>query len=274
MKYVVLITGASSGMGKDFALHLIKLGCTVYGAARRVEKMKDLETAGGHVLEMDVTNDQMIVEGVDRIIAERGRIDVLINNAGYGSYGAIEDVPIEEARRQFEVNVFGLARITQLVLPHMRKQRFGRIINIGSIGGKIYTPLGGWYHATKHALEGFTDCLRFETEPFGIDVVLIEPGGIETEWGDIALESAKECSGNTAYADLVAGFTRLYERVGKQAPPSVITDLVIQAIQAKQPKTRYSAGTLAHTTPFLRRILSDRTYDRILRMIINRAEQK
>lgn len=271
MKHIVLITGASSGMGKDFALRLIQLGCTVYGAARRVDKMKDIEVAGGHVLGMDVTKEDTIAEGIDRIIAEQGHIDVLINNAGYGSYGAIEDVPIEEGRRQFEVNLFGLARLTQLVLPHMRKQGSGRIINIGSIGGKIYTPLGGWYHATKHALEGFTDCLRFETQPFGIDVVLIEPGGIETEWGGIALESAKERSGSTAYADLVAGFSKLYERVGKQAPPSVITDLVVRAIEAKRPKTRYTAGSLAHSTLFLRRILSDRAYDRILRMILKQA---
>ncbi len=146
--------------------------------ARRVDKMLHLEKDGITVFGMDVTDDESMVTGVQRIVDEQGRIDVLVNNAGYGSYGAVEDVPIEEARRQFEVNVFGLARLTQLVTPHMRAQQSGRIINISSIGGKFYEPLGAWYHATKFAVEGFSDSLRIELAPFGIDVVIIEPGPI------------------------------------------------------------------------------------------------
>ncbi|HWA67991.1 MAG TPA: SDR family NAD(P)-dependent oxidoreductase, partial [Mycobacteriales bacterium] len=142
-----LVTGASSGIGEAAALRLAKTGFTVYAAARRVERMSDLAQAGIRALKMDVTDDASMVAGVQQIVAETGRIDVLVNNAGYGSYGSVEDVAMTEARYQFDVNVFGLARLTQLVLPHMREQRRGRIINISSIGGRIYEPFGGWYHA-------------------------------------------------------------------------------------------------------------------------------
>ena len=161
-RQVALVTGASSGIGEQTALELLRRGFTVYGAARRAERMSGLTDAGGHAIAMDVTDDTSMRAAVDRIIAEQGRIDVLVNNAGYGSYGALEDVPIDEARRQFEVNVFGLARITQLVLPGMRERRSGTIVNISSIGGRIYEPLGAWYHATKFAVEGLSDSLRVE----------------------------------------------------------------------------------------------------------------
>lgn len=265
---VALITGASSGMGKDFSLRLLDEGYIVYGVARRIERMSDIEGAGGHTIKLDITDDSSIVATVDQIIKEQGRIDVLINNAGYGSYGAIEDVPIEEARRQFEVNIFGLARLTQLVLPHMRKNNFGKIINISSIGGKIYSPLGGWYHATKHALEGLSDCLRFETKQFGIDVIIIEPGGIESEWGGIALNAAMERSGSTAYSETAKGFKKIMETFKKQASPKVITDLVMKALRAKKPKTRYSAGTAAKPMLFMRKILSDRMFDNLFYLLM------
>jgi short-subunit dehydrogenase len=265
---VALITGASSGMGKDFSLRLLDEGYIVYGVARRIERMSDIEGAGGHTIKLDITDDSSIVATVDQIIKEQGRIDVLINNAGYGSYGAIEDVPIEEAKRQFEVNIFGLARLTQLVLPHMRKNNFGKIINISSIGGKIYSPIGGWYHATKHALEGLSDCLRFETKQFGIDVIIIEPGGIESEWGGIALDAAMECSGSTAYSETAKGFKKIMETFKKQASPKVITDLVMKALRAKKPKTRYSAGTAAKPMLFMRKILSDRMFDKLFYLMM------
>ena len=265
---VALITGASSGMGKDFSLRLLDEGYIVYGVARRIERMSDIEGAGGHIIKLDITDDSSIVATVDQIIKEQGRIDVLINNAGYGSYGAIEDVPIEEAKRQFEVNVFGLARLTQLVLPHMRKNNFGKIINISSIGGKLHGPLGGWYHATKFALEGLSDCLRFETKQFGIDVIVIEPGGVESEWGDIALNAAMERSGSTAYSETAKGFKKIMETFKKQAPPKVITDLVMKALRAKNPKTRYSAGTAAKPMLFMRKILSDRMFDNLFFLLM------
>ena len=265
---VALITGASSGMGKDFSLRLLDEGYIVYGVARRIERMSDIEGAGGHIMKLDITDDSSIVATVDQIIKEQGRIDVLINNAGYGSYGAIEDVPIEEAKRQFEVNIFGLARLTQLVLPHMRKNNFGKIINISSIGGKLHGPLGGWYHATKFALEGLSDCLRFETKQFGIDVIVIEPGGVESEWGDIALNAAMERSGSTAYSETAKGFKKIMETFKKQAPPKVITDLVMKALRAKNPKTRYSAGTAAKPMLFMRKILSDRMFDNLFYLMM------
>src|SRR5690349_11235995 len=151
---VALVTGASSGIGEATALKLQALGYTTYAAARRVQRMEHLTKSGIRPLAMDVTDEESMQSGIKQILAEQGRIDVLVNNAGYGSYGALEDVPMSEARNQFEVNVFGLARLTQLVLPHMRRQRHGRIINVSSIGGRIHEPLGDWYHATKFAVEG------------------------------------------------------------------------------------------------------------------------
>jgi len=261
---IALITGASSGMGKDFSLRLLDEGYIVYGAARRIERMSDIKDAGGHAIKLDITDDSSIVSAVDQIINEQGRIDILINNAGYGSYGAIEDVPIKEAKRQFEVNIFGLARLTQLVLPHMRKNHFGKIINISSIGGKVFAPIGGWYHATKHALEGLSDCLRFETKQFGIDVIIIEPGGVETEWSDIALNSAMEHSGSSVYSETAKGLQKLFGTFKKQASPKVITKVVVKALRTKKPKARYSAGTAAKPLLFLKKILPDKMFDNLL----------
>lgn len=265
---VALVTGASSGMGKDFALRLIKEGYTVYGAARRTDRMVDIEEAGGLTLAMDVTDDASMTAAVSRIIAEQGRIDVLINNAGYGQYGALEDVPIAEGRRQMEVNLMGPARLTQLCLPHMRAQRFGRIINISSIGGKFATPLGGWYHASKFALEGYSDALRNEVRPFGIAVVVIEPGGIESEWGGIAADEAQRYSASGAYAGITAKFAKLRARQRKQPGPEVISNLVVKALEAKDPKPRYHGGFLAGPMLFLRRHLSDRMFDRLVSMAL------
>ena len=240
MKQVILITGASSGIGKDFAKGLLQDGHIVYGAARRLEKMEDIKQLGVKILEMDVTNDASMVKGVETIIKQEGRIDVLINNAGFGSYGAVEDVPLEDARYQLEVNVFGAAgRLIQLVLPQMRKQHYGRIINISSIGGKITTPLGGWYHTSKFALEGLSDSLRNEVEQFGIDVVVIEPGGIKSEWSGITADNMMKVSGNTAYKSLAEKFGKSLNDLDAKLPePRVITELVRKAINARKPKTQ------------------------------------
>lgn len=267
-KPVALVTGASSGMGKDFVLRLISAGYCVYGAARRVERMGDIEAAGGKVLAMDVTDDVTMVAGVQRIIAEQGRIDVLINNAGYGQYGSLEDVPIEAGRRQMEVNLIGVARLTQLCLPHMRARRFGKIFNISSIGGKLAMPLGGWYHASKFALEGYSDALRNEVRGFGIDVIVIEPGGIETEWGGIAADEAERYSSKGAYAELTRKIRKLQSQHRNLPPPRVISDLIVKALSAKRPRTRYHADLLAGPMLFLRRWLSDRILDRIIMMAL------
>ena len=264
---VVLITGASSGIGKETAKTLIQAGYTVYTVARRVERMKDLEKIGAHPVKMDVTDEDSMTAGVQFILDKEGSIDILVNNAGYGSYGAVEDVPIDEARRQFEVNIFGLARLTQLVLPGMRKNRYGKVVNISSMGGKIYTPFGAWYHATKHALEGFSDCLRWETAPFGIDVIIIEPGGIATPWGQIAADNLKKTSGKGAYAaaanKAADGTAEMYSS-DRLSPPSLIAETILKAVTARRPRTRYAIGYMARPTISMLRILSDRMFDRII----------
>ena len=249
MKKIVLITGASSGIGKATALQLIEEGHTVYGAARRVEKMQEFVGKGGHAIAMDVTDNESIKSGVEKVVKEQGEIDVLINNAGYAIYGAVEDTSLEDARRQFDVNLFGLAAITKEVLPIMRMQNSGRIINISSMGGKIFTPLGAWYHATKHALEGWSDCLRIETKQFGIDVVIIEPGVIATEFGDVLIDPLLSRSGEGPYSSIaqsVASATKTsYEKKNASSPPSVIANVISKAISAKKPKARYVAGKMA-----------------------------
>jgi NAD(P)-dependent dehydrogenase (short-subunit alcohol dehydrogenase family) len=265
MKKVILITGASAGMGKEFARHLQQDGHKVYGAARRIDKMEDLRLLGVKVLEMDVTDEASMVNGVETIIKAEGRIDVLINNAGFGSYGAIEDVPISDAKYQLDVNLFGAARLAQLVIPHMRKEHFGRIINISSIGGKFATALGGWYHASKFALEGLSDSLRNEVEQFGIDVVVIEPGGVKSEWSSIAADNLKKVSGNTNYKTLVDKFASSLQKVdARNADPIVIVNLVRKAIEARKPKTRYVGGYMAKPGLFMRKILPDRLFDKML----------
>ena len=267
MKQVILITGASSGIGKATAKRLIQDGHTVYSAARRLDQMVDLKAMGGHPIKMDITIESNIQEVVQTIHGQHGALDILINNAGYAIYGAMEDTSLDDARRQFEVNLFGLARLTQLVLPAMRERGKGRIINVSSMGGKIYTPLGSWYHATKHALEGWSDCLRLELKPFGIEVVIIEPGAIVTEFGDVMLEPMLKRSGQTAYGPMtqsVATATRESYKTGGGSAPEVISDLISKAVMARRPKTRYVAGKFARPLLFVRRFFSDRFFDRII----------
>jgi NAD(P)-dependent dehydrogenase (short-subunit alcohol dehydrogenase family) len=265
---IALVTGASSGIGEATALKLQDLGYTVYGAARRTERLEPLADRGVLPLAMDVTDDASMRAGVERIIADSGRIDVLVNNAGYGSYGAIEDVPMDEARRQFEVNVFGAMRLAQLALPHMRAQHGGTIVNISSMGGKIHTPLGGWYHGTKFAIEALSDCLRMEAKPFGVDVVVIEPGGIATEWGGIAADHLRETSGTGPYAeqaDAVAASLSSEANAKRNSPPQVIADAIGKAVTARRPRTRYATGFAARPMIAVRRILPDRAFDAVMR---------
>ncbi|WP_158811313.1 oxidoreductase [Beijerinckia sp. L45] len=261
-KPVALVTGASSGMGKDIAERLLATGYEVYAGARRVDRMADLGLAGAHTLSLDVTVERSIMEVVDQIAKTAGRIDVLVNAAGYGQYGALEDVPMDEARRQMETNLFGLARLVQLCLPTMRAQSSGRILNISSIGGKFALPLGGWYHASKFALEGYSDALRNEVRQFGIDVVVIEPGGIASEWESIAASAAKRVSGGGYYSNMVAKFSSMQGR--KAPPPSIVSEMVMKALGASRPAIRYSGGLAARPLLFLRRHLSDRMFDRLV----------
>lgn len=268
---VVLVTGASSGMGKSFAKALLAEGMTVYAVARRVEAMADLANAGAITLKMDITNQEEIQGVVQRIIQEHGGVDILINNAGFGLYGAMEDTSIADARYQFEVNLFGMAYLTQLLLPAMRQKNSGRIINMSSMGGKIYTPLGSWYHATKHAVEGWSDCLRLELSPFNIDVVIIEPGAIATEFAGVMVEPLLERSGQGAYAKMahaVADSTRASEEKNELSDPQVIVNLVLQAVRARKPKTRYVAGKYAKPMIFVRKWFGDRIFDRMVLSVV------
>ncbi len=263
---VVLITGASSGIGKATAEKLLEEGYIVYGSARKTEELESIK--GIRALKLDMTDYASLEKAVEKVIHEQNRIDVLFNNAGYGQYGSVEETPIEDAKYQFDVNLFGLARLTQLVLPHMRKQKSGTIINTSSMGGKIYTPLGAWYHATKHALEGWSDCLRLEVKSFGIDVVIIEPGGIQTSWGSIAIKKMMSISGSGPYKKLMkASAERMkstYEGQGSLSPPSVIADVVSKAVASPRPKTRYVAGKYAKQLMFIRKYLGDRIFDRVI----------
>lgn len=265
MKKVVLVTGASAGIGKATALVLAQNGYTVYGAARRVSRLNDLIAHGIKPLAMDVTDDDSMQAGIARILTAEKRIDVLVNNAGFGSYGAVEDVPLSDAKYQLEVNLFGAARLIQLVLPVMRTQRKGTIVNISSIGGKIATPFGGWYHASKFALEGLSDSLRNEVKPFGIDVIVIEPGGIKSEWGGIAFDSLVKISGTTAYREMAGKFADAFKGTENKNPePEVIGHLVLKAVEAKKPKARYAAGYLARPTLIARKLLSDGMMDKLM----------
>jgi NAD(P)-dependent dehydrogenase (short-subunit alcohol dehydrogenase family) len=269
---VALVTGASSGIGEAAAKRLIDAGFAVYAGARRLDRMAALASRGAILLPLDLTEDASIVAAVERIRAERGRLDVLLNNAGYGSYGAVEDVPIAEGRRQFEVNLFGLARLIQLVTPMMRAQHAGRIINISSMGGKIWEPLGAWYHATKFAVEGFSDCLRMELTPFGVDVVVIEPGAINTEWGEIALDTLARTSGQTAYAPQAEEKRAMFlSAAGTGSDPDVVAQAVIAAVNAQRPKTRYAVGAFAKPMIFAVTYLPNRAFDWIMNRIARRS---
>ncbi|BAU31165.1 oxidoreductase [Microcella alkaliphila] len=268
---VALVTGASSGIGEATVERLLAQGFIVYAGARRIERMSGIEQRGAHTLSLDVTDDASMTDAVAQILQERNRIDVLVNNAGYGSYGSVEEVPLEEARRQFEVNVFGLARLTQLVLPAMRERRSGRIINVSSIGGRIYEPLGAWYHATKFAVEGMSDSLRLEVAPFGIDVTIIQPGPIRTEWNTIARDSMVTVSGKGPYADIARRMRATYEKIdgGRSAgTPEQVAEAIVRAATARTPKTREAVPASAKTIVGARRLLSDRAMDRLMKRVL------
>lgn len=267
MKKVILITGASSGMGKETAKNLIKKGHIVYAVARRIDQMQDLKELGGYPIKMDVTKEEDIQNVVNTIIRKEGKIDVLWNNAGYGLYGSVEDVPMNEARKQMEVNVFGMAAMTQKVVPHMRKVKSGTIINTSSMGGKMYFPMGAWYHASKHAVEGLSDCLRLELKPFGIKVVIIEPGFIATEFGDVLLNQFDTLPKDSAYRnmmDKISEGTKKAAQGNGSSQPTVISDAIVKIINSNNPKTRYRVGKFAKPMVWMRVHLGDKLFDKIV----------
>ena len=264
MGKVVLITGASAGLGREAAVLLAQQGHTVYAGARRADRLAALADHGIATVEMDVTRSDDNEQAVSRVIEAEGRIDVLINNAGFGLYGPVEEIPIDEARYQFEVNLFGLAHLTQLVLPHMRAQGSGRIVNVSSMVGKVFTPLGGWYIATKHALEGWSDCLRLEAAAFGIQVVLIEPGAIHTEFGDVMVALLEKFPDDSPYHAQIKGLSSLMGDPGAvehRTQAMAAAKVYAKAATTRRPRRRYVTGKLARPWMHTRRWFGDAVFE-------------
>ena len=267
---VILLTGASSGIGYDTAVALAQQGHKVYAAARRVDRMEPLREFGIVPLKMDVTDEASMQKGVKALLDAEGRIDVLINNAGYGYFGAVENVPMDDARNQLEVNVFGLARLCQLVLPTMRAQHSGRIINTASVAGRAVFYYGGWYHVSKYAVESLSDAMRMELKPFGIDVVIIEPGAIKTNWGIIAADHLIESSKGTAYEQtgtMMANNLRNMYLSNTISDPAVVRKAIVSAVNARRPCTRYRIGRMANAIVFFHWLLPTRWWDAFLRLM-------
>jgi NAD(P)-dependent dehydrogenase (short-subunit alcohol dehydrogenase family) len=266
----VLITGCSSGIGRAAALRLSRRrGLTVYASARRVDTIADLKAAGCRTVALDVTDEASMAAAVGAIEAEHGSVGVLVNNAGYGEYGTVEEASLDRVRAQFETNVFGAARLTQLVLPGMRRARRGRIVNISSMGGRIVFPTGGYYHASKYALEAISDALRFEVAPFGIRVVIVEPGLIRTGFEQHATTSLAGSSiGEGPYAGLNAASerqTRNGYRSRMAAEPKLVAKVIERAATARRPRTRYVVTMAARALVHTRRLFGARVFDAMLR---------
>lgn len=263
MKKVVFITGASNGMGFEAARFFARRGWIVYAGARRLEKMEPLKTLSIHTIELDVRNHESNVQAVKQILSKQTRIDVLINNAGYGEYGSLEEVSLTKARAQLETNLFGAADLAKLVLPAMRERKSGRIINISSVGGNLYTPLGGWYHVTKFGLNVWSDVLDSEVRPYGVRSIIIQPGVTKSSWGDIAFENARHnLNRNSPYEPLVDKTRKFLERSSSGATSSDLAKLFYRAATDKKPKRRYFNSVsdrlfvyIARNHPYLWRLI-------------------
>ncbi len=280
----VLITGCSSGIGEATARRLARAGWTVYASARRLESIESLAGDGCKLLRLDVTDEQSMRAAVEVIVRDHGAVGVLVNNAGYSQGGAIEQVPMEAVRRQFETNVFGAIALTQLALPAMRAQRWGRIVNVGSMGGRLTFPGGGLYHATKYSLEAISDALRFEVKGFGVDVTLVEPGLITTEFAKSAVASvveaqsasmganrAESADGSNPYerfnVKLAAMTTGVYESPIRHlgGAPDVVAKAIERAISRRRSPSRMLLTPSARLTVLQRKLLPDRLWDAMMR---------
>jgi len=290
----VLITGCSSGIGRAAAISLHAAGLSVYATARQVDTLADLAGQGIHTLALDVTDEASMTEAVAAIEEAAGPVGVLVNNAGYGLYGPVEQLPMDEIRRQFETNFFGLVRLTQLVLPGMRRRGRGRILNVSSMGGRITLPGGAFYHASKYAVEALSDALRMEVAQFGIDVVLIEPGPVKTPWNDVAAASlsaatpagagegpgdgspsdsgpAGSAADGDPYATYKAAVGASFGRsqaglVGRFGSTSEdIAKVITQAVTARRPRARYLINPVAKSLVAMNQVLPARTYDSMMR---------
>ena len=269
-KRVALVTGASAGIGRAAALALSKRGWIVYGAARRSSLLEELAPQGVRPVVLDVTQSLARQAAIERIRQEEGRLEALVNNAGYGSFGSLEEVPLEEARRQLEVNLLAVAGLIQEVLPLMRQQGGGRIVNLSSVAGQIYAPLGGWYFASKHALEGLSDSLRLELKGQNIKVSLIEPGIIRSQWSDLALDSLQRYSGSGPYAGVcqrTLKFFRWMYASPWSSTPETIARVIVRALESKYPKARYAAPLDAKLMLILKKYLPDWAFELAVRAL-------
>lgn len=269
----VLITGCSTGIGRATAALLARHGWPVYASARRVESIEDLKQHGCKTLALDVCDPTSITAAVQAVEQAEGAVGVLINNAGYGQEGVVEEVPMDVVRRQFETNVFGLVHLTQRALPGMRRQGWGKVVNVSSVGGKLTFPGGGFYHASKHAVEALSDALRLEVRPFGIDVIVVQPGPIKTRFGDTAVASIPAAAHPQSpyapfHAALAAKVRDLYggtlARLAAVGPENVAR-VIHKAVQAHKPRPRYPVTAAARLLLILRRCLPDRAFDLLLR---------
>ena len=267
----VLVTGCSTGIGRATAERLHEHGWNVYATARSVDSLSELAEKGIKTLPLDVTDEQSMKSAVDAVVKAEGAVGVLVNNAGYSQGGAVEEVPLEQWRRQLETNVLGLVRMCQLVLPGMRDQGWGRIVNISSMGGRLTFPGGGAYHASKHAVEALSDALRFEVAGFGVGVVLIEPGLIKTSFGETAVGSIQEATPddgpyakfNTAVARETAGaYSGPLARLG--AGPEAVAKVIERAISSRRPRARYKVTPSARLSLAMRAVLPDRGWDAMM----------
>jgi len=263
----ILITGASSGIGAATARDLLARGHRVHAASRRLEPMEELARSGARVHACDLADPASIEALASEVLSEGEGLDALVNNAGFGIFGSVEDTPLEEARAQFEVKLFGLAQLTRAFLPGMRQRGRGRIVNISSVGGRVHTPLGAWYHASEHALEGWSDCLRLELRPHGVQVVVIQPGAVRTPFHEHFVEGLLRRSGDGPYADFarrMAESTRRASESPRATPPETIALVIRRALESPRPRPRYLCGHLARPVVWLRRLAGDRLYDRIV----------
>ncbi|WP_319460891.1 oxidoreductase [Micromonospora sp. RTP1Z1] len=268
----VLITGTSSGIGRATVRRLARRPeLTVYATARKVEAIADLADAGARLLPLDVTDEASMRAAVAAVEAEHGQVDVLINNAGYGEYGPIEEAPMDRVRAQFETNVFGLSRLTQLVLPGMRRAGRGRIVNVSSMGGRLVFPGGGYYHASKYAVEAISDALRQEVRPFGVDVTIVEPGLIRTGFGAVASSSLGAGADPAGpYRKMVTSvdtvMAKSYRSRALSATPETVARVIERAVTARRPRTRYLVTAAAWTMVHTRRLLGGRIFDAVNRL--------
>lgn len=278
-KKVIILTGVSGGIGQAIAESLAKEGHKVYGGARNIEKADSLRKLGVILLPLDVTSEESIRSFVSIVREKEGRIDVLINNAGYGAYGPMETVPIEEAKRELDVNLFGLVRMSQEVIPLMREQKSGTIINMSSMGGKFVTHFGGYYHASKYAVEAVSDAMRMELSPFGINVSIVEPAGICTPFGGIAANNLRESSIGTVYeeeAERVAkGYEKMFSKVSFAiGSPERVGKKVKKIVGKRKPRTRYRVGPFATTLGILRNIIPNRWFDALMKKMMVIASKR